>query len=279
MADSLAAPPAEGDTAAPTDLAGVVLAAGAGTRLMPLTLLRPKPLCPVGDRSLLEHALGAVGPVVADLAVNVHHGRDEVEAHLARWAERTGRPVHISIERDLALGTAGAIGWLHRWLDGRPVLVANADTWHRGDLRVLVDGWDRERVRILTTTDGPFGPGSVVVASLLPAPMAAALAPAKGADVVPSGLWEALWRAEAGAGRLDTVHTDAVAIDCGTPADYLRANLTWSSLEGDGGSVIGEGAVVQGTVERCVVWPHSRVAPGERLHDAVRAGHLTVLVR
>jgi len=270
------------------DLAGVVLAAGAGTRLMPLTLLRPKPLCPVGDRPLLDHALAAVGPVVAELAVNVHHGRDQVEGHLTRWAERRERLVHISIERDRALGTAGAIGWLHRWLDGRPVLVANADTWHRADLGALVQDWDGERVRILTPTEGPFGPASVVVASLLPASMAEALAPAKGEDIQPVGLWEAVWRAEAEAGRLDTVHTDAVAIDCGTAADYLRANLTWSVLEGDGshggcrvvgGSVIGEGAVVEGAIERCVVWPGSRVDEGERLHDAIRAGHLTVLVR
>ena len=45
------------------DVAGVVLAAGAGTRLRPLTLVRPKPLCPVGDRPLVDHALDRVATV------------------------------------------------------------------------------------------------------------------------------------------------------------------------------------------------------------------------
>ena len=45
----------------PDSLAAVVLAAGAGTRLRPLTRLRPKALCPVGDRPLVDHALDRVG--------------------------------------------------------------------------------------------------------------------------------------------------------------------------------------------------------------------------
>jgi NDP-sugar pyrophosphorylase family protein len=59
-------------------LAGVVLAAGAGTRLRPLTDLRPKALCPVGDRPLVDWAIEAVGDAVERVAVNVHHGRDQM---------------------------------------------------------------------------------------------------------------------------------------------------------------------------------------------------------
>ena len=63
MADSVAGT-AAGEHAATPDLVGVVLAAGEGRRLRPLTDLRPKPLCPVGNRALLDLALERVRPVV-----------------------------------------------------------------------------------------------------------------------------------------------------------------------------------------------------------------------
>ena len=74
-----------------TGIAGVVLAAGAGTRLRPLTLLVPKALCPVAGVPLVDHALARLEGRVADAAVNVHHGRALMEEHLH------GR-VHLSIE-------------------------------------------------------------------------------------------------------------------------------------------------------------------------------------
>ena len=254
-------------------LAGVVLAAGAGTRLAPLTLLRPKSLCLLGDRPLIDHALASVGACADDLSVNVHHGRTLLEEHLERWVYEQERSVFVSVEREQPLGTAGAIGHLRRWLDGRPVLVANSETWHLADLGALVGGWDGERVRVLTATPGEMGSGSSVVASLLPGAVAAAL------PDEPCGLWEVLWGPEVAAGRLDTLHTDALVEDCGTPRSYLRANLCWSRHFGGGAPVIGAGAEVEGSVERCVVWPGSRVERGEHLLDAIRADHLTVLVR
>jgi ADP-glucose pyrophosphorylase len=72
------------------------------------------------------------------------------------------------------------------------------------------------------------------------------------------------------------VRWDGPCVDCGTPARYLAANLAASGGE----PVVGEGAVVEGTVERTVVWPGARVAAGEVLVDAVRTDTgLTVLVR
>jgi NDP-sugar pyrophosphorylase family protein len=285
------------------DVAGIVLAAGAGTRLRPLTTLRPKALCPVGDRALLDHALDAVGASVDALAVNVHHGRAAIEEHLERRGARTGWAAHVSVERERALGTAGAIGQLARWLDGRAAVVVNADTWHDVDLGVLLAGWDRRRPRVLTTTDGPFGPRSTVVASLVPAALAAATA------AEPSGLWEVMWAPALGQGRLEVVHAPAgaVVVDCGRPGDYLAANLLWAGgvgrarpgapgaappapvapgwqVEVVGSSVVSAGAdvghaVAEGRLERCVVWPASVVRPGEHLRDAIRAEGLTVLVR
>ena len=196
-------------------LAGVCLAAGAGTRLRPLTDLLPKPLCPVGNRPLLDWSLAALSRVTSDLAVNVCHHSDLMLAHLA--AHHPG--VHVSVEEPPALGTAGGMARLAPWLDGRAALVVNADTWHRVDLSVVLDGWDGDRVRLCTTTPGGFGPGSTVVASLLPPWAVARCRPE------PSGLWEVVWSSALRDGRSETVHVDGPVVDCGTPADSLRANL------------------------------------------------------
>ena len=84
------------------DLAAVVLAAGAGTRLRPLTWLRPKALCPVENVPLVDFAIGWARAVTSAVAVNVHHGRQLMESHLS------GR-VHLSVEEPEVLGTAGGV--------------------------------------------------------------------------------------------------------------------------------------------------------------------------
>ena len=76
-------------------IVGVVLAAGRGTRLRPLTRLRPKALCPVGNVPLVDLALERVRPAVEAVAVNLHHGRRALDLHLAD-------DVHRSIEADAA---------------------------------------------------------------------------------------------------------------------------------------------------------------------------------
>jgi hypothetical protein len=67
--------------------------------------------------------------------------------------------------------------------------------------------------------------------------------------------------------------TDTTFIDCGTPSDYLRANLAASG----GRTVVGAGARIEGTAERCVVWPGAVVGVDEHLVESIRtAGGLTV---
>jgi MurNAc alpha-1-phosphate uridylyltransferase len=241
------------------DLAAVVLAAGAGKRLRPLTLIRPKPLCPVGDTTFLDLALDRVRPHVPGgaISVNAHHLAEQIAAHV-------GDRVHLSVEAPEALGTAGAIGALRGWLDGRDVLIANGDVvLHPAPaLAEFVSGWDRERPRLLVVEAGGEradfdGRWRFAGVSLLPAAMAASL-PAE-----PSGLYEVLWRRT----PLDLVTTTAHYVDAADPSAYLRANLLLSGGE----SVIGSGATVDGHVERCVVWPGATVLAGERLVEMVRA--------
>ena len=238
-------------------IAGVVLAAGAGTRLRPLTELLPKALCPVGDRPLVEHALARLQPHVTQTAVNVH-------AHASRMREHLEGRVHLSVEQPLALGTAGALGQLRPWLDGRSVLVTNADAWLRDDLGALVREWDGERARLLVVRDperSDFGPWRYAGACVLPWLLVQDL-PAR-----PAGLYEACWRHEEQRGALDLCPTEATFIDCGTPRDYLEANMDWSG----GRNVIGAGAVVEGRVRRSVIWPGGVVRADEDLFEVIRA--------
>jgi MurNAc alpha-1-phosphate uridylyltransferase len=207
---------------------------------------------------LVDLALRRVAPYAADVAVNAHHGRAAMERHL-------GGRVHLSVEAPEALGTAGAIGRLRDWVDGRHILVANSDTWTDDDLAELVRGWDGERIRLLVVNEparGDFGRWRFAGVSLMPWSAVRLLEP------LPSGLYEVCWRSAYADGRLDLAPTGGRAIDCGTPADYLVANLAASG----GRSVVGPGAVVDGTLERSVVWPGGRVHAGEHLVDAIRAG-------
>ena len=240
-----------------------MLAAGLGERLRPLTLVRPKALCPVGNVPLVDLAIDRVAAHVGAVAVNVHHHRAALESHLA------GR-VHCSVEADEALGTAGALGQLRGWLDGRAAVVVNADAWCPSGVGPVLEGWDGQRIRVLVVGDDRLGADSLVAGALLPWADIAVLEPE------PSGLYERSWRPALEEGRLDVVRLDGPFVDCGTPAEYLRANIEASG----GASVVAEGAAVEGELVRSVVWAGTRVRAGERLVDAIRYDRdRTVLVR
>ena len=76
------------------ELAAVVLAAGAGTRLRPLTDILPKALCPVDNVALVDLAIDRVRPLTQRIAVNVHHGRTLLEARPGPGRIRRRRPRH-----------------------------------------------------------------------------------------------------------------------------------------------------------------------------------------
>ncbi len=140
----------------------MVLAAGLGTRMRPLTDDRPKALVEVGGRALIDHVLDRLAEAGAERAVvNVHWFADRLEAHLR--ARGRGPEIVISDERAELLETGGGLKKARALLGDEPVFVANIDSvWiDRGDaLGDLIRLWDPERMDaalLLARREGSIG--------------------------------------------------------------------------------------------------------------------------
>ncbi len=122
----------------------MVLAAGLGLRLRPLTETTPKPLVAVAGRTLLDRALDRLARAGIDEAVvNVHYLAHKIEAHLA---SRTEPRIVLSRETDQLLETGGGVTKALPLLGTDPFFVVNADiAWEDGAvpaLRRLAEAWD-----------------------------------------------------------------------------------------------------------------------------------------
>ncbi len=129
---------------APLPNTAMVMAAGLGKRMRPLTDTRPKPLVEVAGKPLIDHVLDRLRAAgVGRLVVNVHYLADALEAHLA--AHATGFDVTVSDERALLLETGGGLVQAAPMIDDDPFLVINSDNfWIDGPadtLRLLASHW------------------------------------------------------------------------------------------------------------------------------------------
>jgi NDP-sugar pyrophosphorylase family protein len=117
----------------------MILAAGVGSRLAPLTDTTPKALIPVGGVPMLERTLVRLKDAgVKSFVVNAHHHAQKVADFCAELARRHGVPVSVSREDDLILDTGGAIKKASALLRGRePFFVHNADVLSDLDLQAL----------------------------------------------------------------------------------------------------------------------------------------------
>lgn len=278
----------------------MVLCAGFGTRLRPLTDERPKPLVPFGDRTLLEHVLsGLARQGLLPAVVNAHH---LVPVFRTLVADFEG--ILEVIEEPAIRGTAGGVAGARHALAKGPVLVTNADVLASVDGRRLLE---------LTPPDGlclavaprPAGTGTVGVgeggrvvrlrgerfgeeleggdyvctlglgaATLAGLPASGCLIGDVALPLVRRG------------GPLLTMPVSGELVEPGdSPAAYHAANLAWLARQGKAAflapdarvapavelhqSLVGRGATVEGEgrLERVVVWPGATVrAP---LADAV----------
>ena len=130
----------------------MVMAAGLGKRMRPLTATRPKPLVEVAGKALLDHCfdrLRAAG--VRKAVVNVHYLAGALEAHLKNRVQ--GIDIAVSDEREQLLETGGGLVRALPQIDADPFLVVNSDNlWVDGPvdtLRLLAANWDEERMDAL----------------------------------------------------------------------------------------------------------------------------------
>lgn len=129
----------------------IVLSAGIGKRMRPITATTPKPLIEVAGKALIDYGLDRLEQLgVKEVVVNVHYLADLVEVHATR---RAGPQVIISDERDQLLETGGGVKKALPLLGDEPFLVLNSDTtWVEGareNLRLLCDAWDPDQMDIL----------------------------------------------------------------------------------------------------------------------------------
>ena len=129
----------------------MVLAAGLGTRMRPLTDATPKALIPVAGRALIDRVLDKLVEAGVERAVvNVHHFADQVEAHLRA---RRDLQILVSDERVGLLDSGGGIQHARSALGEDPIFVANIDSlWIDGEtpaLEALKRAWDPARMDLL----------------------------------------------------------------------------------------------------------------------------------
>ena len=130
----------------------MVMAAGLGKRMRPLTATKPKPLIEVAGKALLDHVLDRLRSAgVKTVVVNVHYLADAVEAHLA--SRKHGLDVVISDERKLLMETGGGLVQAADLIDSDPFLAINSDNlWIDGPadtLKLLASHWDDSKMDAL----------------------------------------------------------------------------------------------------------------------------------
>jgi NDP-sugar pyrophosphorylase family protein len=126
----------------------LVLAAGRGERLKPLTEKIPKPLLEVGGRPLIHYPLLMLRQGgIREIAINVHHRASEIEASLGS-GEGLGLKITYAPE-PMLLGTGGPLRALRAYFGDRPFAIANADTILGLDLARMIE-FHRERRALAT---------------------------------------------------------------------------------------------------------------------------------
>ncbi|KTE21467.1 mannose-1-phosphate guanylyltransferase [Sphingopyxis sp. H050] len=130
----------------------MVMAAGIGKRMRPLTATRPKPLVRVAGKALIDHSLDRIEAAgIGHVVVNVHYLADALEAHLA--AQKRRFTIAVSDERAQLLETGGGMMKALPLLTGDPILIVNSDNiWTDGpqdSIANLARHWDDAKMDAL----------------------------------------------------------------------------------------------------------------------------------
>jgi mannose-1-phosphate guanylyltransferase len=266
----------------------VVLAAGLGTRLDPLTRLVAKPAVPIGDGTLIERVLEWLARSgVRDVVMNLHHRPETLTAVLGDGAH-LGMRLRYSWE-DPVLGSAGGPARALSLLSTGRLLVVNGDTLCPVDIDLMSGAHERsgadvtlavipnpdpERYNGLLLDDDDFVRGRIlkgadahdswlfVGVQIAEADVFSAVDTTVASDTIP-GLY--LQMAMERAGSVRAWRADLPFVDVGTPIDYLHTAVR-SALSG----------TTPDGLTRCVVWPEARIGAGVTLEDCIVAGRVSV---
>lgn len=223
----------------------MVLAAGMGVRMRPLTDRIPKPLVQVAGVCLIDHVLDRlVAAGIETAVVNVHHMADQIERHLAM---RKAPRIVISDERDRLMETGGGVKRALKLLGPGPFFICNSDSICHGgagnDLARMAAMWDAKRMDSLllvasaTSAIGYDGTGDFAMApdGLLRRRKEREVVPFvfTGVSITTASMFEASpdgpfslnvpWSRAIEAGRLFGIRQDGVWMHVGSPGAIAEA--------------------------------------------------------
>jgi mannose-1-phosphate guanylyltransferase len=285
----------------------MVLAAGFGLRMRPLTLLRAKPVLPVLNRPLLHWTLRRLRRAgVREVVVNLHHLPETVVSALGDGS-RLGLRLHYSREH-VILGTGGGPRAVRDFFAGEPFLLVNGDVLFEMDLGTLLrrhrESGARATLALRANPDpATYSPvvtdrhGRILAIAGRPRPAEGVTSLFASVHVMDSGLLERLPEGASDSVRdlylpllaegalLQGVRMDGAWFDLGRPSLYLDAQLRLlppgrslvartariSSRACVRRSVVGAGVPVgrDARIERSVVWEGAAIAPGAHVTGAI----------
>ena len=272
----------------------LVLAAGLGTRLDPLTRLIAKAAVPLAGRTLLERSLDQLRRQgVTDVVINLHHRPETVTAILGDGT-RAGLHIRYSWEPRI-LGSAGGPRRALPLLDAGRFLIVNGDTLCDVDLAAMVrdhidsgadvtmalvpnrapdhyNGIKLDDGRLVTSfvpRGQAHGTWHFIGVQIVEATVFAALRDGEPSETV-AGIYRE--RLTAGTMSIRGYCLDQPFVDVGTPRDYVAAALALVRAGED--NAIETGARIDGTarLRQSVVWGNSSIGPECALNDCVVAG-------
>lgn len=271
----------------------VVLTAGLGTRLDPLTRLVAKPAVPLGATTLIEHVLDWLrAQHVTNLVLNLHHRPDTITAVVGDGAH-LGLHVRYSWERRI-LGSAGGPKLAASLLASDRMLIVNGDTLCRIDLAAMIACHERTGAEVTLAIVPNPSPGHYngIVRDdddrlLAIVPKARATADTwhfVGVQIVNTSIFRALADhvpAETTGGLFPEMmaerpgsvrgwRVDAPFLDVGTPRDYLRAAL--EEIKASAWRAEAPPARRRPGHTDSIIWPDARVASDVVLEECIAAG-------
>jgi NDP-sugar pyrophosphorylase family protein len=273
----------------------LLLTAGLGTRLQPLTDVRAKPAMPVAGEPMIRRiAAWLVSNGVDDLVLNLHHRPETLTAVLGDGRD-LGARVRYSWERPRILGSAGGPRLARPIVGAGTFLIVNGDTLTDVDLAglagahaasgalvtlalvpnreflryggVRIDGQGRVTgfVRRGAAAEGSH---HYIGVQIVDGRVFDGVAPGDAASSI-GGVYDALIAAQPGAVR--GVISDAAFYDVGTPGDYWRTSRAFAAAEGAAGPSAGRGTRIDPSahITQSILWDDVTVGAGARLDDCI----------